>query len=624
MSAPDDRDPRWWGRVLPPTLVVVALLVAWEAWVRLRHVPDYVLPPPSRVATTAADSWRLLPGHLGTTLLETVLGLLLGAAAGVAIALLVSGVPLARRSLGPLLVASQTIPMIVLAPLFAIVFGFGLTPKVVIVALVTFFPVAISTVAGLDGAEDELVDLVRALGGGTATVLRVVRLPAAIPSFVAGLRISSAYALAGAVIAEGTGGSQGLGFFITRSQASFRVDRIILAVVVVAVLSGLLYGLVGVLGRLAAPWQRAGSRPLAAPALPSVPRHRPPRGVPVTMPTTRPRLRRSLGVAALLLLVAVGCSGGDDGGAAGASGDGREQVTVVLEWSPNTNHSGVYLAQSEGWYADAGLDVEVVAPGDAGSLQVLGAGKADVAFTVQEELVPARAQGVPVVGLAAVIEHNTSSLLSLTEDGITRPRDLAGHTYGGFGGQLETALVEKMVACDGGDPSAVDFADVGEADYRLGLTRDQYDAVWIFDAWDGIRLGQVEGLDTQTIPFIDHQDCIPDWYTPMLASSEAVIEDRPEVLRTFMDVTARGYREAMADPEAAAAALLDAVPELDPDLVARSAEYLSTRYSEDPAAWGQMDRQRWVDFVAFLVDAGLIDEPIDVDAASTDRFLPAA
>ena len=258
------------ARVLPPTIVVLLALGAWEAWVRLRDVPDYVLPPPSDVATTAVDSWHLLPGHLGTTLLETVLGLGLGAGAGLGVALLVSGVPLARRSLGPLLVASQTIPMIVLAPLFAIVFGFGLTPKVVVVALITFFPVAISTVAGLDGADGELVDMVRALGGGTGTVLRAVRGPAAIPSFVAGLRISSAYAVAGAVIAEGTGGSQGLGFFITRSQASFRVDRIILAVVVVAAISAALYGLVGLLGRLATPWQQAGSHP-ALPATPSTP-----------------------------------------------------------------------------------------------------------------------------------------------------------------------------------------------------------------------------------------------------------------------------------------------------------------------------------------------------------------
>lgn len=260
------------GRILPPAVLLAAVLGAWEGWVRLRDVPGYVLPPPTRVARTAVDSAHLLPEHLTATLVETALGLVCGALAGAALALLIGAVPLARRSVGPLLVASQTVPMIVLAPLFAVVFGFGLTPKVVVVALITFFPVAISTVAGLDGADDELVDLVGALGGGTATVLRVVRIPAAVGSFFAGLRISSAYAVAGAVISEGTGGTRGLGFFINRSQASFRVDRIILAVAVVALLSASLYGVVGVLSRLAAPWSRADARPLVppTPALPVV------------------------------------------------------------------------------------------------------------------------------------------------------------------------------------------------------------------------------------------------------------------------------------------------------------------------------------------------------------------
>ncbi len=344
----------------------------------------------------------------------------------------------------------------------------------------------------------------------------------------------------------------------------------------------------------------------------------------MTTRTPHPRRRRALVLAVVAVLVGALAACSDGGGSEDASDEGLEPVTVVLEWSPNTNHSGVYLAQAEGWYADAGLDVEVIEPGDAGSLQILGSGKADVAFTVQEELVPARAEGVPVVGIGAVIEHNTSSLLSLASDDISRPRDLAGHRYGGFGGQLETALVERMVACDGGDPDAVEFADVGEADYRLGLTRDQYDAVWIFDAWDGIRLGDIEGLDTTTIPFVDHADCIPDWYTPMLATSEDEIADRPEVLSSFMEVTARGYREAMADPQAAGDALLGAVPDLDPDLVAASSEYLATRYAEDPDRWGQMTEERWTAFVDFLVDAGLIDEPIDVDQAFTNQFLPQA
>ncbi|HYI61397.1 MAG TPA: ABC transporter permease [Acidimicrobiales bacterium] len=259
------------ARALPPVALVAVLLAGWEAWVRARGTPHYVLPAPSRVARTAVDSAHLLPRHLEATLTETVLGLGLGALMGAGLALLVVAVPLARRSLGPVLVASQTVPMIVLAPLFLIWFGIGLTPKVVLVALITFFPVVVSTTAGLDGADDELVDLVRALGGRTGTLLRVVRLPAAVPAFFAGLRISSAYAVAGAVIGEANGGDRGLGVFINRSKQSFLVDRIFVAVAAVALLSAALYGLAGLLGRLAAPWQGASGRPVAVPLTPSVP-----------------------------------------------------------------------------------------------------------------------------------------------------------------------------------------------------------------------------------------------------------------------------------------------------------------------------------------------------------------
>ena len=240
---------------------------------------------------------------------------------------------------------------------------------------------------------------------------------------------------------------------------------------------------------------------------------------------------------------------------------------------------------------------------------------------MQEELIPARAAGLPVRSVAAIIQHNTSSLLSLASDGIERPKDLEGKTYGGYGGQLEQALLDELVSCDGGDPSKVRSVDVGEADYRIGLERGQYDAVWIFDGWDGIRLQQ-EGVDTSTLPFIDHEDCIPDWYTPLLATSEEVQADRADDLTAFMAATTRGYQTAMEDPDAAAQALLDQTDDLDPDLVQASAEYLSTRYADDPEAWGQQDPAVWDRFSGFLLDAGLIEEPIAVDEAWTNEYLP--
>jgi ABC-type nitrate/sulfonate/bicarbonate transport system permease component len=174
------------------------------------------------------------------------------------LALIVATWPLARRVLYPVLVASQTVPMIILAPLLVLWFGFGLVPKVVVVALITFFPVVIATVGGLLGADPELIDLVRSMGGHRADILRHVVVPSAVASFFDGLRIAATYTVAGAVIAEWTGAQNGLGIYITRSQASFRVDQVFVAVAIVALLSTALFGLIGVLSRLASPWRYHG------------------------------------------------------------------------------------------------------------------------------------------------------------------------------------------------------------------------------------------------------------------------------------------------------------------------------------------------------------------------------
>jgi len=259
-SRPAPRQPpRRAAHALPAAGLALLLLATWEAGVRALGVPTYLLPAPSAVGRALGELSGALAGHTLATMVTATTGLAVAAVAGVALAVAIRSLPLVRRVLYPLLVVSQTIPMVVLAPLLVAWFGFGIGPKIGVVALVSFFPVVVSTVDGLDGAEPELVDVVVSMGASRAALLRHVLLPAALPGFFAGLAIAATYAMVGAVIAEWMGASSGLGLLITRSAASFRVDRVFAGVAVVAAVSVALFAAVRLLARLAMPWTAARS-----------------------------------------------------------------------------------------------------------------------------------------------------------------------------------------------------------------------------------------------------------------------------------------------------------------------------------------------------------------------------
>lgn len=251
---------RGWSAYGPAVGLFVALLLAWELVVRALQVETYFVPAPTQIWRAAIEVQGVLPGHLRTTLIEAVAGLVLSAVAAVALAAAMVSVPALRRALYPLLVVSQNVPLVVIAPLIVVWFGFGITPKILVVQTVCFFPIVVNTTEGLLAADRDLLELVRSMGGSRWQALRLVRLPAALPAFFSGLKISASYAVLAAVIGEWVGASSGLGLFITRAQTSFRTDRVFVAVVVVAAISIALFALVEVLARLALPWRYVKSQ----------------------------------------------------------------------------------------------------------------------------------------------------------------------------------------------------------------------------------------------------------------------------------------------------------------------------------------------------------------------------
>jgi ABC-type nitrate/sulfonate/bicarbonate transport system permease component len=251
------RTPRSWLAVYaPPFVLAVLLLAAWEGLVRWLALPAWLLPAPSQIASTFVDQLAVLRGHVGATLVETALGMLVSLVVGFGLAFAIDAAPLVRRALYPLLVASQTVPIVAIAPLLVIGLGFGLLPKVLVVALITFFPIVVNTVDGLQSADRDAVRLFQAMNASRWQTLRLLRIPAALPTICTGLKLAVTYSVIGAVFAEWIGANAGLGVYIARSLRAFRTDQVFVAAFVTALLSIVLFSLTAALERKLTPWDR--------------------------------------------------------------------------------------------------------------------------------------------------------------------------------------------------------------------------------------------------------------------------------------------------------------------------------------------------------------------------------
>ncbi len=241
--------------VLAPLVAGVAVLGVWQLSVTVRDVPPSFLPSPSVVIKTLFEQRGLLWDNSLTTLSETVLGVLLAVFVALVWALLLDRSALLKRALLPYLVASQTVPIIVLAPLMLLWFGFGLLPKVLLVALFAFFPIVLSTLSGLEQTPSERVDLMRSLAASPWQTFRFLCWPGALPSFFAGLRITLTYSVTGAIFAEYVGGFSGLGILLQTAANSRATPLVFATILVIALLSSLLVAGVRLLERLTMPWR---------------------------------------------------------------------------------------------------------------------------------------------------------------------------------------------------------------------------------------------------------------------------------------------------------------------------------------------------------------------------------
>ena len=300
--------------------------------------------------------------------------------------------------------------------------------------------------------------------------------------------------------------------------------------------------------------------------------------------------------------------------------DDKTKLRIVLDWTPNTNHTGLYVAQTKGFFAEQGLEVDLLQPPEDGAVILVGGGGAEFGISAQDSLAPNNASQnpIPVTTVATIIQHNTSGIISLKEKGIDSPSKMSGHTYATWDMPIEQAIIRKVVNDDGGKFEEINLIPNTVTDVVTALQTD-IDSVWIFYAWDGIAT-KVKGLETNYFNFLDYGKEM-DYYTPVLITNNEFAKKNPEIVRKALTAIKKGYEYAIANPDDAAEILLAAAPELDREIVVESQKWLAEQYVADADMWGYIDPERWDAFYKWLYENNLVENEIPEGTGLTNEYL---
>ena len=331
------------------------------------------------------------------------------------------------------------------------------------------------------------------------------------------------------------------------------------------------------------------------------------------------KMHKKMLAAGLAAVMTVGAAGST---MVSAADNETEKITFVLDWTPNTNHTGLYVAESLGYFEDQGLEVEIVQPPEGGADALVASGRAQFGVSFQDSMAPGVAgdNALPTTAVAALIQHNTSGIISRKGDGMDTPKGMEGKKYATWDGPIEVAMIQNVVEQDGGDFSKVEMIPSTVTDEVSALESGSVDAIWIFYAWAGVKF-ELTGAETDYFAFKDINPVF-DYYTPVVIANNEFLEEEPETAKKFLTALRDGYEYAIENPEEAADILCEAAPELDPELVLASQEYLKDQYKAEVSQWGYIDPKRWNAFYEWLNENGLTEVEIPENAGFSNDYLP--
>ncbi len=312
-----------------------------------------------------------------------------------------------------------------------------------------------------------------------------------------------------------------------------------------------------------------------------------------------------------------------DSGAETGSGADKTQlqdVTVILDYVANTNHTGMYVALDQGYYEEAGLNVRIIEPTQGTTATLIAVGKGDFGISYQEDVTVALTSHdpLPIKAIAAIIQHNTSGFATYKDKNIKSPKDFEGKTYAGWGGPGEEAVLKAVMTQAGGDFSKLTMVVSDGSGFEA--LRDKADVMWFFEAWDNVKC-RLNDFPIQYTPVRELDERL-DYYTPVIIASDRTLEERPDMVRKFLAATEKGYQYAIEDPKSSAEILQKYAPDYSLEMLTMSQEYLASKYMEDSDRWGVMKDEVWDGYTGFMEEYGVIEEAIPAKKCYTNEFLP--
>lgn len=297
------------------------------------------------------------------------------------------------------------------------------------------------------------------------------------------------------------------------------------------------------------------------------------------------------------------------------------EIELILDWVPNTNHSGLFVAEAKGYFEDAGLKVTIRRPPEGGGTELVGSGNAEFGISFQDTLAAPFAQGLPVTVVASIINHNTSGIISHEEAGIETAADMAGKSYGTWNEPIETALVQYIVEADGGNYDEVELVPNQADNSVVGLANEMFDSAWIYYAWDGV-MADYQEVPTNFFYLTDFAEEL-DFYSPVIIANNDYLENNPDEAKAVIQAIKKGYQYAIDFPMEAADLLISNAPELaeQRDFVLASQMWINEQYANSPDEWGYIDQERWNAFYKWLYDNDLVNVDLTENELFTNEYL---